>query len=31
VKISRDGSKEVVDQILPVGPGRDKEFHNHLL
>jgi len=31
VKISRDGSKEVVDQIMPVGPGRDKEFHNHLL
>ena len=31
VKISRDGSKEVVDQILPVGPGRDKEFHSHLL
>ena len=31
VKISRDGSKEVVDQILPVGPGRDKEFHNHLV
>lgn len=30
VKISRDGSKEVIDQILPVGPGRDKEFHNHL-
>ncbi len=31
VKISRDGSKEVVDQIMPVSPGRDKEFHNHLL
>jgi len=31
VKITRDGSKEVVDQIMPVGPGRDKEFHNHLL
>jgi hypothetical protein len=31
VKISRDGSREVVDQIMPVGPGRDKEFHNHLL
>ncbi len=31
VKISRDGSKEVVDQIMPVGPGRAKEFHNHLL
>jgi hypothetical protein len=31
VKISRDGSKEVVDQIMPVGPGRDKEYHGHLL
>jgi hypothetical protein len=31
VKISRDGSKEVVDQIMPVGPGRAKEFHSHLL
>jgi hypothetical protein len=31
VKISRDGSKEVVDQIMPPGQGRDKEFHNHLL
>ena len=31
VKISRDGSKEVVEQIMPVGPGRDKEYHGHLL
>jgi hypothetical protein len=31
VKISRDGSKEVVDQIMPVGPGRAKEYHGHLL
>lgn len=31
VKISRDGSKEAIDQIMPVGPGRDKEFHSHLL
>ena len=29
VKIVRDGSKEVVDQILPAGPGRDKEYHSH--
>ncbi|MGB7761361.1 MAG: hypothetical protein WBL61_16135 [Bryobacteraceae bacterium] len=31
VRISRDGAKEVVDQILPVGPGRAKEYHGHLL
>ena len=31
VKISRDGSKEVIDQIMPPGPGRNKEFHSHLL
>jgi hypothetical protein len=31
VKISRDGSKEAVDQIMPVGPGRDKEYHSHRL
>jgi len=31
VKISRDGSKEAVDQIMAVGPGRDKEYHSHLL
>ena len=31
VKISRDGSKETVDQIMPVGPGRDKEYHSHRL
>lgn len=30
-KIFRDGSKEVVDQIMPVIPGRDKEYHGHLL
>ena len=31
VKISRDGSKEAVDQTMPAGPGRDKEYHSHLL
>lgn len=31
VKVSRDGSKEVVDQVMPAGPGRDKEYHGHLL
>ncbi|HEV2350870.1 MAG TPA: hypothetical protein VG028_13605 [Terriglobia bacterium] len=31
VKISRDGSKEVVDQTMPVIPGRDKEYHGHLI
>ena len=31
VKLSRDGPKEAVDQIMPAGPGRDKEFHNHIL
>ncbi len=31
VTVSRDGSKEVVDQIIPVGPGRDKEYHGHLV
>jgi hypothetical protein len=31
VRIVRDGPKEAVDQILPVGPGRTKEFHNHIL
>jgi len=31
VKISRDGSKEVVDQVMPPMPGRDKEYHGHLL
>jgi hypothetical protein len=29
IKISRDGSKEVIDQIMPAGPGRDKEYHSH--
>lgn len=31
VTVIRDGSKEVVDQIMPPGPGRDKEYHGHLL
>jgi len=31
VKVSRDGSKEVVDQVMPPMPGRDKEYHGHLL
>jgi hypothetical protein len=31
VKIVRDGPKEAVDQIMPVGPDRNKEFHNHIL
>jgi hypothetical protein len=31
VKLSRDGPKEAVDQIIPAGPGRDKEFQNHIL
>lgn len=31
VKLSRDGPKELVDQIIPAGPGRDKEFHNRVL
>jgi len=31
VKVSRDGSKEVVDQIMPPMQGRPKEFHTHLL
>jgi hypothetical protein len=32
VKISRDGSKEAIDQIMPSIPGqRDKEYHGHLL
>jgi len=31
VKVARDGPREAIDQILPVGPGRAKEFHNHLL
>ncbi|MGO8759661.1 MAG: hypothetical protein ACLQG3_16205 [Terracidiphilus sp.] len=31
VKVVRDGPKEAVDQFFPVGPGRDKEFHNHIL
>lgn len=29
VNISRDGSKEVIDQIMPAGPGHDKEYHSH--
>ncbi len=31
VKVYRDGSKEVVDQVMPVAPGRDKEYHGHLV
>jgi hypothetical protein len=31
VKVSRDGFKEVVDQFAPPGPGRPKEFHNHIV
>jgi hypothetical protein len=31
VKISRDGAKEVIEQIMPAAPGRDKEFHSRLL
>jgi hypothetical protein len=31
VKVARDGPREAIDQILPVGPGRAKEFHNHIL
>jgi len=31
VTIIRDGSKEVVDQFAPPGPGRPKEFHNHIV
>ncbi len=31
VQIWRDGNKEVVDQIMPAGPGRDKEYHGHLV
>ena len=31
VKIQRDGSKETVEQFMPPGPGRPKEFHSHLL
>jgi len=32
VKITRDGSKEAIDQIMPPIPGqRDKEYHGHLL
>src|ERR1700761_8472139 len=29
IKVSRDGAKEVIDQIMPAGPGRDKEYHSH--
>jgi len=31
VKVARDGPREAIDQILPVGPGRAKEFHAHHL
>lgn len=30
IKLSRDGSKEVVEQIMPPGQGRDKEYHSRL-
>ncbi|MBV9763092.1 MAG: hypothetical protein JO340_21195 [Acidobacteriaceae bacterium] len=29
IKISRDGSREVIDQTMPAGPGRDKEYRSH--
>ncbi len=31
VTISRDGSKETIDQTMPLGPGRDKEYHSRRL
>jgi len=31
VTLRRDGPKEVVDQVIPPSPGRDKEFHAHIL
>lgn len=31
VKVARDGPREAIDQILPIAPGRAKEFHNHIL
>jgi hypothetical protein len=31
VKLSRDGPKEVVDQVIPASPGRPKEFRNHIV
>ncbi len=31
IKLSRDGSKEVVDQFMAAGPGHDKEYHSHIL
>ncbi len=31
IKLSRDGSKEVVDQFMAPGPGHDKEYHSHML
>jgi hypothetical protein len=31
IKVVRDGSKETVDQIMPVIPGRDKEYHSRRL
>jgi hypothetical protein len=27
----RDGSKEVIDQVMPVMPGRDKEYRGHVV
>ena len=31
IKVSRDGSKEVVEQTISAGPGRDKGYHAHLI
>jgi len=31
VRVSRDGSKEAVDQTMAPGPGHDKEYHSHRL
>src|ERR1700761_3125540 len=29
--LMRDGSKEVIDQVMPVMPGRDKEYRGHVV
>jgi hypothetical protein len=31
VTVVRDGSKETIDQVMPVMPGRDKEYRSHRL
>jgi len=31
VTLRRDGAKEMVDQVIPPSPGRDKEYHGHIL